>query len=745
MGFFGLSDDERGRMREVGRRLIPVGWRAAALVAIASLVAVPTFGPAPAITTVLAAVVIAAASATASRFRRPEILLSAAWAASFLVIVVGIGLATGPRLLLLPIVVVTTVRASVTFPARMVVWTTALSVLGMLVVSLGLNTPAVLAEPPILIIPLAVVLTSAILAARIRDLDAESRSTAVVDRLTGTLNRAALMPRLAELEHQSRSTGEPVAIVVGDIDHFKSVNDEHGHAVGDAVLRGVVDRLRMALGAFESVYRLGGEEFVIVFVGAQVRRAGETAERMRHAVGEAPVGGVPITISFGVAVSPPGEFAFEPVFEQADAALYEAKHAGRDRVRLAVAPETITSADKRVRLSRAGDREPASTLDGSGPPIAAGSPIAPTSTSRPRHLIDEQPANRGWLVSDQVERDHLLDLGSRVRGVQIAIYLLTFAAFLACTPWFGWLILVPLIIAAVTTFMLGVLIERFPRPEQAFVLACSINLLGCVTAFVLISGPSPPVSVTVLLALPLIAFCACFPARGVVCGVVATAASIVGVSLAINAAQVLSAPASLAYVLVTMAALAMIGRALGASATGHRGAAVIDGLTGMFNRLALEARTAELAHQANAGGGQVAVILADVDHFKRVNDKHGHGVGDAVLREVAYRLRSQLRAFESAYRIGGEEFVILLVGTDAAAAAVVAERLRNTIRGAPVAGVAVTMSFGAAASAPGEAFDYAEVFARTDAVLYDAKHAGRDCVRVDRTDAAAPPLFAAAA
>ena len=151
----------------------------------------------------------------------------------------------------------------------------------------------------------------------------------------------------------------------------------------------------------------------------------------------------------------------------------------------------------------------------------------------------------------------------------------------------------------------------------------------------------------------------------------------------------------------------------------------------MLNRVALEARVAELAHQAATTGGQVAMIIADIDHFKSVNDDHGHGVGDAVLRDVAYRLRSDLRAFESAYRIGGEEFVILLAGTDASTAAMVAERLRHAVRDEPAAGVDVTMSFGVAAILPGDAFEYSEIFRRADTVLYEAKANGRDQVMVD--------------
>ena len=88
----------------------------------------------------------------------------------------------------------------------------------------------------------------------------------------------------------------------------------------------------------------------------------------------------------------------------------------------------------------------------------------------------------------------------------------------------------------------------------------------------------------------------------------------------------------------------------------HRTEAVIDGLTGMLNRRALDQRLHELTAQARITGQPIAVIAGDIDHFKRVNDEHGHAAGDAVLVEVAYRLRKALRAFDLAYRVGGEEF-----------------------------------------------------------------------------------------
>jgi diguanylate cyclase (GGDEF)-like protein len=167
----------------------------------------------------------------------------------------------------------------------------------------------------------------------------------------------------------------------------------------------------------------------------------------------------------------------------------------------------------------------------------------------------------------------------------------------------------------------------------------------------------------------------------------------------------------------------------------HRSDAVIDPLTGMLNRKALGARARELAEQSAVTGEPVGMVVGDIDRFKDVNDTHGHAIGDVVLKEVAYLLRKQLRAFDLAYRLGGEEFLILVPGADVGSARELAERLREAVADAQlVERTAVTMSFGVAASAVDERFDYSSVFARADAALYDAKRGGRDRVCSDEPE-----------
>jgi diguanylate cyclase (GGDEF)-like protein len=156
---------------------------------------------------------------------------------------------------------------------------------------------------------------------------------------------------------------------------------------------------------------------------------------------------------------------------------------------------------------------------------------------------------------------------------------------------------------------------------------------------------------------------------------------------------------------------------------------VIDQLTGMLNRKALMTRAAELTQQSEISGSPVGVIVGDIDHFKRFNDEFGHATGDVVLKDVCYMIRKELRAFDLAYRLGGEEFLVLVPGSATDDAVFLAEKLRRAIVAAPLAGGhAVTMSFGVSASHQGNKFDYETIFEQADAALYRSKNDGRNMV-----------------
>ncbi|WP_168800569.1 histidine kinase N-terminal 7TM domain-containing diguanylate cyclase [Cellulomonas telluris] len=155
-----------------------------------------------------------------------------------------------------------------------------------------------------------------------------------------------------------------------------------------------------------------------------------------------------------------------------------------------------------------------------------------------------------------------------------------------------------------------------------------------------------------------------------------------------------------------------------------------DGLTGLHNRRALEERLAAAADDAAASGRPLSVALLDVDHFKAVNDAHGHGVGDQVLAEVGRVLAESTGPGETSARLGGEEFVLLLPGLDPGAAARRAQDLRTRCAQIAVPArtgtVCVTVSAGVAALHPGGSPD--DLLRTADEAMYAAKAAGRDRV-----------------
>lgn len=160
--------------------------------------------------------------------------------------------------------------------------------------------------------------------------------------------------------------------------------------------------------------------------------------------------------------------------------------------------------------------------------------------------------------------------------------------------------------------------------------------------------------------------------------------------------------------------------------------AMSDGLTGAMSRRGwVQAAERELA-RAQRYGTEAAVIVLDVDHFKMVNDVHGHPAGDAVLRSLTQVCLEEMRDSDVLGRLGGEEFAILLPETGTAGAAEVAERLRDRIAATPVAvdgtSLRITASFGIASLRPGIT-SVEGWLAAADALLYEAKASGRNCCR----------------
>jgi two-component system chemotaxis response regulator CheY len=175
----------------------------------------------------------------------------------------------------------------------------------------------------------------------LREANERIQLLSITDPLVGIYNRRYLNQQLMEEVEHARRSVRPLAAILADLDFFKNVNDQHGHQVGDEVLRGFVDNVTRSIREYHDwVARYGGEEFVIVLPDTDLGEATRTAERIRAVCATTPIptaaGALTVTASFGVAAldhshGPIGAAA-EALLRQADAALYRSKHEGRNRV-----------------------------------------------------------------------------------------------------------------------------------------------------------------------------------------------------------------------------------------------------------------------------------------------------------------------------------------------------------------------------------------------------------------------------
>lgn len=182
---------------------------------------------------------------------------------------------------------------------------------------------------------LCLILIIRVLSVELMNSDLHYRQAASIDGLTRLGNRRLFEATLTELEESLTETNTIAALVLGDIDHFKKINDERGHYGGDRVLQEVARELEAAFRSDDTAFRIGGEEFALIMVGVSPELAQGMTESIRDRIAISQPGEVEVTMSFGVSMYRHGESA-RSWFRRSDAALYDAKRLGRNRVELAV-------------------------------------------------------------------------------------------------------------------------------------------------------------------------------------------------------------------------------------------------------------------------------------------------------------------------------------------------------------------------------------------------------------------------
>src|SRR5215207_8715247 len=284
----------------------------------------------------------------------------------------------------------------------------------------------------------------------------------------------------------------------------------------------------------------------------------------------------------------------------------------------------------------------------------------------------------GGDLAAQLRRERLLDMETRIGVFRRRAFVVLALALLASGPWIGFWFLIPLAAALVASTIADRLVRTRTHAHRwaaagwcisGVMIAGSIALTG-------VAG-SPAV---MWMALPAVTLGARFELRGVVSGVAFLIALLVLSTMALDPQAVLARPDALIFAIALVIATAIFSGATQASDREHRREAVLDPLTGLLNRAALLGRFDEFEQLATSGEhASVGMLVADLDHFKQVNDLHGHPAGDALLKDIAYTMRKALRAFDLVYRVGGEEFVVLLPGADVEHTIEVGERLREAV------------------------------------------------------------------
>jgi diguanylate cyclase (GGDEF)-like protein len=345
----------------------------------------------------------------------------------------------------------------------------------------------------------------------------------------------------------------------------------------------------------------------------------------------------------------------------------------------------------------------------------------------------------GWLCRSKVDRVRLVDMSPAVRRARLLAGLFCGLGVVALVPWLGWWPVVVFALVPAPLVALDRLLSRVSRPERLVAASLALHTTLIVVGVGISGGVHSPLLAWV--AIPVVTAAARFRVAVFLSGgLLATAAVVLASGLA-SWSTLVHDPAPLIGVIVLLGALVVAQRPLLDAETRWRREAVLDPLTGLLNRQGLARRFRELAEQARLTDQPVSLVAVDLDGFKRINDAHGHAQGDTVLKDVARALRTTLRSFELLYRIGGEELLLILPGTELSVGCEIAQRARRAIEDSQPGGLPVTASFGVS-SACGDAIEFAPMFAAADRALYAAKAGGRNLVAYHPPDGEQPVIHA---
>lgn len=341
-------------------------------------------------------------------------------------------------------------------------------------------------------------------------------------------------------------------------------------------------------------------------------------------------------------------------------------------------------------------------------------------------MRQESEQGNTWLCPTGFDRARLLDMEERLQGARAVMFGALGVGFAIAAPWLGWIPVALALTQWIVYALVKPVIARSSRPEYpiAFVVVLAQVQIAVAVAFT--GASQSPVLLVFLLGI--VGLPARFgTTRVVAAGLLLTEILIFAATAGVDPSGFAADPAAVIATAAASFGLLAFAHALMQAESQKRSESIIDALTGLPNRRSLELRFEDLRADALRTGMPLALLVCDLDLFKSINDRYGHQRGDAVLIEVAETIHRSLRPREQVYRIGGEEFIVLVPGCDLDRAVPVAERIRETIESLHPSGLPITVSVGFSAGV-GDAIDFDELFGAADAALFEAKRGGRNRV-----------------
>jgi diguanylate cyclase (GGDEF)-like protein len=330
-----------------------------------------------------------------------------------------------------------------------------------------------------------------------------------------------------------------------------------------------------------------------------------------------------------------------------------------------------------------------------------------------------------WLCPTEFDRARLLDMEDRLQWARAVMFGALGVGFAIATPWLGWWPVLLVVTQVAVYAGLKRSIAASERPEYPVGVAVVLAQVLIAIAVALTGAAESAVLLVFLLGV--VGLPARFGTNGVVAGVILTEVLIFASTAGVDLSGFLANPERVVVTATATFGLAAFAHALMQAEAQKRSESVFDPLTGLHNRRGMEARFEDLRTMAGTTASPLALLICDIDRFKSINDEHGHQRGDTVLIEAAGAIRRCLRPTELVFRVGGEEFLVLVPDCDPAGALSVAERVRVAVESARPGGLATTVSVGAA-SATGDQIDFTNLFTAADRALYEAKQTGRNKV-----------------